>query len=1097
MKKILSIMLVAVTALLLVACGKNNDEKLQEAADLLAVPSEVVADFTVDAKAGEATVAWESKNTDVLTVGATANNKVTINVTPPEEDTEVELEATLTINKDKLVKKFTVTVNVLEVVDTEAPVIVIQATETEWVLELNAEKPNWLEGVTAVDNRDGDVEVTVDDSNVDLTKAAQYDLIYRAEDEAGNVATVIVKVLVVDLTAPVIKGTKAEWVLELNAEKPNWLEGVTAVDNRGGDVEVTVDDSNVDLTKAAPYDLVYRAEDEEGNVTTLIVKVLVGDFTAPVISGHREHHLIVNAEKPNWLEGVTAIDDKDPSVDVEVDDSNVDLTQVGIYEVIFKAEDAAGNKAEVIVKVYVTISTTDALRKVDLPGKTYANLTLPTTVGGVAINWSSSNTEALSTTGEVTRQDTTVAVKLLATAIQGENQLVREFWVTVHGNDVNVNGEYNSAFSEIQTLNPLMSTGSADSDVYGLLTSSLFSGDYDWEKAIADGFADFPGDFSKIKSDRNPDGTVDMPSIAYKQTLLMAAEFPYAVNAGTRNTVAGTFGQVIDGEASKNTLDNEWIIELRDDLVFADGTVIDVDVFEYSFQQYLNPKLNNERANYLYNEDYVPLVNGKAYFDGNAEWEDVGFEKIDDLTFKIYLNSNVTQYDLIGSLGIINLVHPASFEAGFDSAGTTNNYGSIENPLVSYGPFTLANNYDATNTFTFTRNETYFAAWDYSIAKINGPIITNQTEIINEFRAGNLDVAGVGGEFWEEFQNHANLYVSPSNSFYRLAISTDRSNGSSGKVTPIMKYADFRKALYLATDREEFANEVQPPSQGALGFLSNIHQVSEWASQAYASSATFRQQLEELGLEPESGGFDSIKAKALFEQAYADAVAAGDYAAGEKVVVEYSFYDAGSNTRIANWVKAQYEEVFGTEKFELKLNALSNDELSAQRAAGDFDLIFTGMSGATFQATFGMGYIFSPTFSSFLVGKGHGIPDKEVTADIFNLFDIIDAKAEADRTDSEKAFHQALDDGTFTGTFDELFNLFSNTGELATDYEGQEEDLTNITAALEKALLEQMIAVPLFSSTSAAVYSDNVVRLAHAYHLFLGWGGLTYTNIKA
>lgn len=75
--------------------------------------------------------------------------------------------------------------------------------------------------------------------------------------------------------------------------------------------------------------------------------------------------------------------------------------------------------------------------------------------------------------------------------------------------------------------------------------------------------------------------------------------------------------------------------------------------------------------------------------------------------------------------------------------------------------------------------------------------------------------------------------------------------------------------------------------------------------------------------------------------------------------------------------------------------------------------------------------------------------------------------------------------------------LFSNTGELATDYEGQEEDLTKITAALERALLEQMIAVPLFSSTSAAVYSDNVVRLAHAYHLFLGWGGLTYTNIRA
>src|SRR5690554_6627207 len=167
MKKILTTMLLLISTIILVACGgNNNDKKLEEAANLLAVPTEVVADFTVDAKAGDATVTWESKNTEVLTVGATANNKTTIVVALPEEDTTVELEATLTIDKDTLKKKFNV--NVLEV-DNVPPVI--NGTKAEWELDVDAEKPNWLEGVTATHDRDGNVEVTVDDSDVDLTEA--------------------------------------------------------------------------------------------------------------------------------------------------------------------------------------------------------------------------------------------------------------------------------------------------------------------------------------------------------------------------------------------------------------------------------------------------------------------------------------------------------------------------------------------------------------------------------------------------------------------------------------------------------------------------------------------------------------------------------------------------------------------------------------------------------------------------------------------------------------------------------------------------------------------------------------------------------------
>ncbi|VEU80323.1 ABC transporter substrate-binding protein [Haploplasma axanthum] len=1013
-KRIVAFLLVITSTLVLVACTSPESKKLKEGANVLTVPAEVVADFEVDAKAGEATVTWVSSNEEVLTVGETAEDKTSIKVTPKLEATNVDLTATLTVGTKTLDKKF------------------------------------------------------------------------------------VVKVLAL----PTITGAK-DIVIDSNVE-PKWLEGVTATDALGKELKVTVDTSKIPVNKAGnyitgQYQITYKATDDNGNSNTAVVAVRIGDVSGPVISGVRVFNVVAGSAKPTWTTGVTAKDDKDATSTVTVDDSAVDLSAVGTYDLVFKSVDAAGNETVLTTVVNVSEETTSALKKVELDQKVSSNLTLPTTVDSVNVNWSSSNTAVISTTGAVTRQEFNTAVKLTATAIKGELQSTREFWVTVFGTDVDLNGVYNASFGEIVTLNPLMSTGNSDSDVYEYLTSTLYSGDYDWEQAIKDGNAAFPGDFSKIKSDRNPNGTVDMPSIAYKRTLLMASEFPYAVNKKTRNVVEGTYGTYLNTKSARETIDNEWIIELRDDLEFADGTKITADTYEYTFKQYLNGKIANERANYLYTDDYVPLVNGKEYYDGVVGWDQVGYEKINDYAFKLYLSSEVTQYEFIGSLSIIYLVHPDSYEKGFLQNGTVNNYGSIQNPLVSYGPYTLSNNYDTTNKFVFTKNEKFVQAWDYSIKTINGPIIKEQKDTINEFKAGNLDVAGVGGEFWDEYQEHKNLYISPSNSFYRIAISLDRSKGNTNKVSaPILAYPEFRKALYLATERNDFANNVQPPSQGALGFLSNIHQVTEWAKQAYASSSIFSQQLTELGLEPEKNGFDSAEAKRLFEEAYTKAVADGKYTQGQKVVVEFLYYDAGSNTRIANWVKAQYESVFGS-NFEIKLNAVSSAELTAQRNIGDFDLVFTGMSGATFQATFGMGYIFSPSFSTFLSGKGHDVPNLPVEADISNLFDIIGAKAEDKRTASEKKFYDALkaNNGTFKGKFDDLFLLFNNTAELKVEYDGQEEDLTKITAALEKALLEQMIAVPLFSATSAAVYSDRVVRQAHAYHLFLGWGGLSYTYIKA
>ena len=104
-KKVLTLMLALLLTLVLVACvdGKKDDnkEKLETAAGQLVVQDRAANNFEVDAKVGDVAVTWESKNTEILTVGSTAGDKTTINVVSPSADTDVILEATLKLGDDK------------------------------------------------------------------------------------------------------------------------------------------------------------------------------------------------------------------------------------------------------------------------------------------------------------------------------------------------------------------------------------------------------------------------------------------------------------------------------------------------------------------------------------------------------------------------------------------------------------------------------------------------------------------------------------------------------------------------------------------------------------------------------------------------------------------------------------------------------------------------------------------------------------------------------------------------------------------------------------------------------------------------------------
>ena len=110
-------------------------------------------------------------------------------------------------------------------------------------------------------------------------------------------------------------------------------------------------------------------QDEEQEVT---------DTVKPVISGMEDMVLTLGDEAPNWLDGVTATDDVDGNVTVTVDASAVILTEAGIYDVIYTAEDKAGNLETVTIKVTINNPEVDAfyVSLLDLEGSTLMNETI-------------------------------------------------------------------------------------------------------------------------------------------------------------------------------------------------------------------------------------------------------------------------------------------------------------------------------------------------------------------------------------------------------------------------------------------------------------------------------------------------------------------------------------------------------------------------------------------------------------------------------------------------------------------------------------------------------------------------------------------------
>ena len=114
-----------------------------------------------------------------------------------------------------------------------------------------------------------------------------------------------------------------------------------------------------DFTKDGMQDIVIRFTDEAGNSVDKSLKLEVfHDTDAPVIYGEDEIFVYWN-DSIAYKSFVEVYDDMDEEVALDIDNSKVDVTKIGDYDVIYTATDSVGNTTTHVMKVHVMEPDTD------------------------------------------------------------------------------------------------------------------------------------------------------------------------------------------------------------------------------------------------------------------------------------------------------------------------------------------------------------------------------------------------------------------------------------------------------------------------------------------------------------------------------------------------------------------------------------------------------------------------------------------------------------------------------------------------------------------------------------------------------------------
>lgn len=492
------------------------------------------------------------------------------------------------------------------------------------------------------------------------------------------------------------------------------------------------------------------------------------------------------------------------------------------------------------------------------------------------------------------------------------------------------------------TANKFDYRSDSDSGVIGMIEASLFV--FDWNK-------DFTG-FEVLPE--------------------LASGFPVPV-AQNEN------GEWVETEENPTyeTLSRSWKVAVRTDMKFADGSAITLKNFEDNLKILLDPTYKYYRANACYSGSFV-IANAKKYYDGEVEWEKVGFHFDYENNYIVYtLTQDLSQMDFMYNTS--SYLFGVADKEFHDALGTTG-FGAIPQGTTEFtsvkasGEF-IVSYYEDEKEVRYVKNPNYVA----NPARYHGTVFSQFTETKVDsaeaawelFLAGKVDAASVPSAEYANYVNDPRAKVSPGSTVYRLSINQasdeylkEFTQGAwEGNV--LMQNRNFQWALYFGINRKHVAENIVVSATPCQFYVNDTYKVAVQAPTGYRNSDAAQlvagTTLTTTGIDllEESYGFSEEDALSFYIAALDEIVAAGkvDPSKATTLKVEINGWPATSTvqTNVINYIANDYERIFNSQtkypNIKVDFEPLMTDSSTSyygKQMVAQYDLAFCGISGGTF-----------------------------------------------------------------------------------------------------------------------------------------------------
>lgn len=493
-----------------------------------------------------------------------------------------------------------------------------------------------------------------------------------------------------------------------------------------------------------------------------------------------------------------------------------------------------------------------------------------------------------------------------------------------------------------------------------------------------------------------------------------------------------------------------------------------------------------------------------GYFVGDNEYELV---MVIDGTLKPLDEEGKLTYEAGYYFSNWPLVKKDLWEKCEDTTKTpyANSYCTTLEKSASWGPYKLTN-YQTDKTYTVSRNDKWFGYGLEQYAKQyqTDTIITNKIPEWDtawmSFRLGEYDSVSMDVKIANEYRTSRQAYFTPDTATFDLNLQSLATSRTDKRNNLLLNYEDFRKAISLAINRDDYCAKNSPSSQAALGLLNSMYYNDVENGKVYRESIQAKEAiLNAYGAEKVEGGwkvgtvvysnideavdattgYNVTLARQLMTSAYNKAKADGKYSDGEKIVLTFGISEQTANTdRVKNWFQAAFDDATKGTAFEGKISieyfVFSDKTWSEQFENGEYDLCF----GAWGNAAFNPAYLLCET----------QISDDNRYAKAWDPT-AVNVTVKATPDDKHK-------DGVYTYNLEQWRLILQGKDGCPVNFKknfSMEDQLTAL-GAVETAILKAYYSIPVYSRYSASLMGYKTDYITYEYNTFMGYGGIRYMS---